>query len=207
MALRVVGAGLGRTGTNSLKLALEQLLGAPCYHMIEVFGRPDDIGVWHRAAEGDMPDWRGFPPGYRATVDWPAASFWPELADANPDAIVLLSTREPDDWWRSAHATIFEVMRRPVPPDPVASAQLAMIDAVLRTRFTADWDGEHAAKRAYVAHNERVREEVPRDRLVEWRPGDGWKPICDALGVAVPDDPFPHVNTTEDFRAMLGLEA
>lgn len=207
MALRVVGAGLGRTGTNSLKLALEQLLGAPCYHMIEVFGRPDDIGVWHRAAEGDMPDWRVFPSGYRAAVDWPAASFWSELADANADAIVLLSTRDPDDWWRSAHATIFEVMRRPVPPDPVASAQLAMIDAVLRTRFTADWDDEHAAKRAYVAHNERVREEVPRDRLVEWRPGDGWKPICDALGVAVPDDPFPHVNTTEDFRAMLGLEA
>jgi hypothetical protein len=207
VALRVVGAGLGRTGTNSLKLALEQLLGAPCYHMIEVFGRPDDIPVWHRAAEGDMPDWRAFPSGYSATVDWPAASFWSELAAANPDAIVLLSIRDADEWWRSAHATIFEVMRRPIPPDPVASAQLAMIDAVLRTRFTAEWDDEEAAKRAYVAHNERVRDAVPRDRLVEWRPGDGWKPICDALDVAVPDDPFPHVNTTADFRAMLGIES
>jgi len=207
VALRVVGAGLGRTGTNSLKFALERLLGEPCYHMIEVFGRPEDIEVWHGAADGVPPDWDAFPSGYGATVDWPAASFWSELATANPDAIVLLSTRDADGWWRSADNTIFEVMRRPVPPDPVAAAQLAMIDAVFRARFTPEWDDEDAAKRAYTAHNERVREAVPPDRLMEWQPGDGWEPICDALHVPVPDEPFPHVNTTEDFRTMLGLGA
>ena len=79
MTLRVVGAGLGRTGTHSLKLALEQLLGGPCYHMVEVLGRPDQAAVWSRAARGEEPDWTTFLAGYEATVDWPAASFWREL--------------------------------------------------------------------------------------------------------------------------------
>jgi len=93
MTLRVVGAGLGRTGTHSLKLALEQLLGGPCYHMSETFGRPDDIPVWHAAANGQMPDWRTFLVDYTAAVDWPACAFWRPLAEEFPDAIVLLSTR------------------------------------------------------------------------------------------------------------------
>ena len=93
MTFRVVGAGLGRTGTHSLKLALEQLLGGPCYHMSETFGRPADIPVWHAAANGQMPDWPTFLADYTATVDWPACAFWRPLADEYPDAIVLLSTR------------------------------------------------------------------------------------------------------------------
>ena len=76
MTLRVVGAGLGRTGTHSLKLALEQLLGGPCYHMTETFGRPDDIPVWHAAVNGELPDWPTFLADYAATVDWPACAFW-----------------------------------------------------------------------------------------------------------------------------------
>src|SRR5215813_1479392 len=94
MTLKVVGAGLGRTGTHSLKLALEQLLGGPCYHMIEVFGHPDDVDVWRRAAEGETIDWSKFPDGYIASVDWPGGSFWREMAGANPDSVILLSTRE-----------------------------------------------------------------------------------------------------------------
>jgi len=90
MGLEVVGAGLGRTGTHSLKIALEQLLGGPCYHMMETFGRPDDIPVWHRAVDGDMPDWNDFLSEYRAAVDWPAGAFWREIWAANPDAVVLL---------------------------------------------------------------------------------------------------------------------
>src|SRR5512139_2619631 len=106
MGLRIVGAGLGRTGTLSLKLALEKLLGAPCYHMLEVFAHPEHIAVWHTAAQGRPTDWPALFRGYAATVDWPGASFYRELMDAYPDAIVLLSTRDPDSWWRSASATI-----------------------------------------------------------------------------------------------------
>ena len=107
MSLRVVGAGIGRTGTLSLKLALERLLEGRCYHMMETFGRPQDVGVWQHAANGDFPDWAEFLADYRAAVDWPASAFWPELAEAFPDALILLSTRPAEAWYKSAHDTIF----------------------------------------------------------------------------------------------------
>jgi hypothetical protein len=209
VTLRVVGAGVGRTGTASLQIALQQLLGGRCYHMGETFGRPADVPVWHAAAEGRMPDWHEFLAEYVATVDWPACAFWRQLADAFPDAIVLLSTRaSADAWWKSAHDTIFQVHKREIPPEQadVMVPQLEMAEAVFTRTFAPDWEDEVAAKRAYEAHNAAVRAEVPSDRLVEWQPGDGWAPLCDALGVPVPDDPFPHVNTTADFRAMIGLD-
>lgn len=205
MPLRVVGAGLGRTGTLSLKQALERLLGGPCYHMIEVFGKPDVIATWHGAMNGDLPDWDAFLAGYVATVDWPAASFWPELADANPDAVVLLSTRDVDGWWRSASDTIFATRPTPPPGSDIA-AQHDMAMDMFRHRFTPEWREEHAAKAAYVAHNERVRATIPPSRLVEWHPGDGWGPLCAALKVPEPDEEYPHVNSTEEFRLMTGLD-
>jgi hypothetical protein len=208
MALRVVGAGLGRTGTHSLKLALEQLLGEPCYHMSETFGRPADIPVWHAAANGDMPDWPAFLADYAATVDWPACAFWRPLADEFPDAVVLLSTRSSTDaWWNSANDTIFQVSKREIPPEHAAvmGSQLSMMDDLFATTFTDDLS-EAPAKLAYEEHNAAVRAAVDPARLVDWRAGDGWEPICRALSLPVPSEPFPHVNTTADFRAMIGFD-
>jgi hypothetical protein len=206
MGLQVVGAGLGRTGTLSLKQALEQLLGGPCYHMMEVFGKRDAINTWHRAANGDHPDWDEFLAGYVATVDWPAAAFWEELADANPDAIVLLSTRDVDGWWKSASNTIFAVRWDDAPPGSDMEAHSAMATSLFQNTFTPHWQEEGPAKAAYLAHNERVRATVPADRLVEYHPGDGWGPLCDALGVPEPSEPYPHANTTAEFRMMTGLD-
>jgi hypothetical protein len=207
MSIKVVGAGLGRTGTHSLQLALQQLLGGRCYHMIEVFGRPDDIPVWRAAIDGQMPDWNAFLSDFTATVDWPASAFWRELGEANPDAVVLLSTRDADSWWKSADNTIFNVARREVPTDdPVLSAHMAMIDAMLAQTFTKNWTDETEAKRAYEAHNAAVRAAIPADRLIDYTTGDGWQPICDKLGLPVPAEPFPHVNTTDEFRAMTGMD-
>jgi hypothetical protein len=206
--LRIVGAGLGRTGTHSLKVAFENLLGGPCYHMLEVLGRPDQAAAWDGAARGEEPDWAEFLAGYVATVDWPAAAFWPELTAAAPEAIVVLSVRDDAGaWWKSASETIFAVLARGAPPDdPGAVAELAMITEVIDRRFTPGWRDRETAIAAYEAHNAEVRASVPPGRLVEWRPGDGWEPLCGALGVTVPSDPFPHVNTTAEFRAMTGLD-
>jgi Sulfotransferase domain len=206
MTIQVVGAGLGRTGTHSLKHALELLLGAPCYHMMEVFGRPDDIPVWHAAVDGEMPDWNDFLSGFHASVDWPASAFWREILAANPDAIVLLSSRDTAGWWKSANNTIFQIAARPAPPDPVAQAQMAMAKDMFAKRFTPNWLDETEAKRAFEQHNADVRASVPKDRLVDWHPGDGWEPICSALDVPVPSEPFPHSNTTDEFRAMAGMD-
>ena len=206
MTLEVVGAGLGRTGTHSLKIALEQLLGGPCYHMIETFPRPDHVEAWQRAIDGDPPDWDSLLAEFRATVDWPACAFWREISAANPDAVVLLSSRDTDDWYRSMRNTILEVLTRELPPDAISAAQLTMASDVVRKRFTPDWNDEAAIKRAYEAHNADVRASVPADRLIDYRPGDGWEPICDKLGLPVPAEAFPHVNTTDEFRAMVGME-
>jgi len=197
--LRVVGAGLGRTGTLSLKLALERLLGGPCYHMAELFAHPEHVPLWHGAVRGRMPDWRELFRGYRAAVDWPVASFWPELTHAFPDALVLLSVRDPESWWRSASETIFPATR-----GQEGSPWRALVDDLFATRFTPDIRDRDASVAAFERHNARVRREVPRERLLEWRAREGWGPLAAALGLPAPDEPFPRVNTREQFRALHG---
>jgi Sulfotransferase domain len=201
--LRIVGAGLGRTGTNSLKLALEQLLHGRCYHMAEVIERPDDVPVWHAAIRGDQPDWSAFLAGYEAAVDWPACAFWRELAEANPAAAVLLSMRESAEvWWRSFAATIVAALAKPLPADrPDWAVRREMTVDMLDLTFTPGWRQREPAIAAYAAHNAAVRAAVPSGRLVEWLPSDGWGPLCAALGVPIPADPFPRSNSTAEFRA------
>jgi hypothetical protein len=201
VSVRVIGAGVGRTGTLSLKAALETLLGGPCYHMVEVFAHPEHVPAWHAAARGDPPDWHALLAGYRAAVDWPASAFWPELMRVFPDAKVLLSTRDRRAWWESADATIFPHVRTP-PPLPAAMAGWpAMVRDLMAARFTLELDDPEAAMAAFDRHNEAVRAGVPAERRIEWRPGDGWEPLCHALGVPVPDAPFPRTNTREDWRS------
>jgi Sulfotransferase domain len=198
MAIRVVGAGVGRTGTLSLKTALEQLLGQPCYHMLEVFGHPEHVSFWHEAAEGGKVDWAGTLSGYGATSDFPACLFWQEILDANPDAVVVLSTRKDSrSWWASASQTIFAISGSHLPPE--MADWFEMWKAVTTSRFTPDWTDETAARAAYDRHNAEVRASVPADKLVDWQPGDGWQPLCEPLGVPLPDEPFPHLNTREEF--------
>jgi hypothetical protein len=194
MSLRVVGAGLGRTGTLSLKVALEKLLGGKCYHMAEVIEHPDHAPVWRRAALGEMPDWDGLFRGYAAAVDWPAAAFWQPISEAFPDAVILLSVRSADSWWESASTTIFPKSRQ------AEGEWREMLDAMF-AKFSPDLGDRDACIAAFERHNEHVRRTADPKRLLEWTPKDGWEPICRALGVAVPDEPFPRVNTKEEFAA------
>jgi hypothetical protein len=198
VTLRLVGAGLPRTGTKSLQIALERLLGGRCYHMHEVFGRLDHVPVWRLALRGELPDWNGFLRGYVATVDWPAAAFWAELVASSPHAVVLLSTRDDaETWWHSADETILQVARRTEMPE--YGDWLPLFHELLRERFTERWDDPAAAMAAYERHNAAVRSAVPPDRLVDWRPGDGWGPVCQAFDLPVPEEPFPHANTREEW--------
>ncbi len=205
MGLKIIGAGLGRTGTNSLKLALEELLGGPCYHVWEVRKRPADPDIWGDAYEGSKPDWEAFFDGYQAAVDWPCAPFWRELSEVFPDAPILLSVRDPDEWWTSASNTIFIAAATYFAPDAPDDGWTRMGRGMC-TSFSPAWQDEWAAKAAYQAYNDNVRTTAPRDRLVEWNPSDGWDPICSALGLSVPDHPFPHVNSTAETRVELGLD-
>jgi uncharacterized protein YndB with AHSA1/START domain len=202
MALQVVGAGVGRTGTNSLKLALEQLLGGPTHHMYEIFADPSQIPKWTAAIEGEDVDWSELTAGYVAQVDWPGASFWTELAATNPDALVILSVRDPEDWYTSASNTIFQVFDN-APPE--MSSWIATVQQMLAERFCAQTDDKDAMIDAFVRHNDEVREGVAPERLLEWTPTDGWDPICERLELEVPAEAFPRTNDTNQWRANLGM--
>jgi len=200
MTLHVIGAGLGRTGTMSLKHGLERLLGGRCYHMIELIQRPDDVPVWHAAVRCEPVGWGVLFAEYRACVDWPGASLFPELHRAFPEALVVLSLRDPESWWRSAHETIFPRILE-LPPDAPARYRdwHRMVADLLATRFGGDLRDAASSIAAFEAHNERVRREIPGERLLEWRASDGWGPLCAALHLPVPDEPFPRVNTRDEF--------
>ncbi len=194
MSLRVVGAGFGRTGTHSLKIALEQLLGAPCYHMVEVFQHPEHVADWHSAATGIMPNWDKLFNGYAAAVDWPASAFWPELSEYYPDALVLLSLRDAEAWWRSTQNTIFKDGG-----DHGNPAWRAMLEALFEARFTSNLHDHDECVAAFNNNNNRAKKAISPDRLLVWQASDGWEPICQALGVPVPSTPFPLTNTSEDW--------
>lgn len=202
MPLKVVGAGVGRTGTASLKLALEQLLGGRCHHMLEIINDPAQVPGWTDAIDGRDVDWQELLSGYVAQVDWPGASFWREISAANPDALVLLSTRDPDAWYRSASNTIFLGFHN---PPPGLEQWFAKVHEMFGERFSADLENPIAMMDAFEHHNAQVRAGVPADRLLEWTPSDGWEPICERLGVAVPNQPFPATNSTNETRAILGM--
>jgi hypothetical protein len=196
--LRVVGAGLPRTATKSLKEALELLLGGRCYHMAEVFQHLEDVPAWRAAIRGEEIDWRSFPPDSVAAVDWPASAFWRDLADANPDAVIVLSTRESAaQWWESADATIFPVLRKDSYPEH--EDWWAMAKELMAREIGEQWDDRAVAEAYYERHNAEVRRHAPADRLLEWRATDGWGPLCAALGAPVPDAPFPHTNTRAEW--------
>lgn len=203
MALQIVGAGVGRTGTHSLKIALEQLLGGTCHHMMEIFGRPDQAAGFTAAIDGEPVDWSALLSDFTAMVDFPGSLFWREIAAANPDAPILLSTRDAKGWYKSASNTIFLAFDH-MPPE--LAPWMAAVRRGLHDRFSDEFDNEDAMIAAYERHNAEVRAEVPADRLIDWTPSDGWGPICAGLNLPVPDEPFPVTNTTKEFREMIGIE-
>jgi hypothetical protein len=170
--------------------------------MVEILGDPGQAPAWIDAIDGKGADWPAMLARYRAIVDWPGGSFWPELSAAFPDALVLLSVRDPEVWYRSASNTIFLSFDR-VPPE--LEPWMTAVKRLFRDRFSDDFGNPTAMMDAFVRHNDAVRAAVPAGRLLEWAPEDGWDPICERLGLAVPTEPFPVTNSTADFRDMLGL--
>ncbi|MFC6886173.1 MULTISPECIES: sulfotransferase family protein [Actinomadura] len=193
--MEIIGAGMGRTGTLSLKHALERLGFGPCYHMVEIQREPERGWAWLDAARGEPVDWDEIFRGYRATVDFPGRSFWRELTAHYPQAKVLLSVRDPRRWYESAMATIYNPRNEPEP---------GPIDRAWRLRFRHDFGCEpRDAERViagFRAHTEAVQRAVPADRLLTYEVGQGWEPLCAFLGVEVPDEPFPRLNERTTYR-------
>jgi hypothetical protein len=206
MKLDIIGAGFGRTGTQSLKHALDQIGFGPCYHMTEVFGNQDHIPHWAAAARGEKADWDTVFANYRSTVDWPGTGFWRELAALNPEAKILLSYRDSDAWYESFHNTIYQTMTKAdFGPAWIGELFEFVREIVLEQALGGRPDDRAHAIRCFEAHNEAVRAEVSPDRLIEYEVGAGWQPLCDALGVPIPDTPYPNTNSTQEFRDRMAL--
>lgn len=201
MTLQLIGAGLPRTGTASLGVALNHLLGGKVHHMSVIPGHPFDLGEgWNQALCGETPDWKALFAGYVAAVDWPASHFWHELSTLYPDALILLSVRDSaQTWWESAEATFLPFARMGLAPDWELGHGLQTLLA--RFAGTEDWNDPATLMAAYERHNEAVRENAPANRLLEWQAGEGWEPVCRALGVAVPERPFPWVNRRSEWNS------
>jgi hypothetical protein len=202
MTLALIGAGFGRTGTASLKIALEKLGLAPCYHMLEVFSNPAHAARWHAAASDPRIAWEGPLAGYAATVDWPGCYFWRELADQHPDARVLLSVRDPESWHRSVMNTIYQPLVDPPPMAPPGWSAMAR-DLILERTFGGRLDDRDHAIAVYRRHNEAVERAIDPGRLLVYEASQGWEPLCRFLGKPVPVEPFPRVNTTDEWRARM----
>jgi hypothetical protein len=198
MALKIVGSGLGRTGTKSMQTALNMLGFGPCHHMVEVFAHPESVPWWIEAGAG-RPDWDKIFAGYTSMVDYPGAHYWRELAAHYPGAKVLHTERDPDKWFDSTQATIF------------APGSLATMPEGPMAQFFASFMNDiraHLQDRAYMTahfrrHNEEVKRTIPPERLLIYEAGQGWAPLCKFLNVPVPEAPYPSENSSADFIARV----
>lgn len=213
MALKVIGTGLGRTGTHSLKIALEQLGFGKCYHMVELLNNPAGLKHFEEAERGENTDWDSLFQGYLSAVDYPVARYYKPLLTKYPDAKVVHTTRDPEAWYESCKNTIFwaskpsagrilsMMVRMPFSPAirkrlPVLKYNGSLIDL----EFGKDLNDKAKVVDYFKKRDEEILKTVPKDRLIVFNVKEGWEPLCRFLNVPVPSTPFPVSNTTEEFR-------
>lgn len=208
--MKVIGAGFGRTGTNSLQIALIELGFGPCYHMNELFKRPEHADLWLEAMNTGRMDWERILSEYGSGVDFPVEHFYRELMAQYPHAKVVLTVREPEKWYRSAKETIYAISH--VIPMRWIGQYMPKVGKIFRlTRIVwdRDFDGRFLDQAHAIAvferHNEEVKANVPPERLLVFDVREGWEPLCRFLEVPVPTKPFPHVNDTAEFRQRVNM--
>ena len=200
MSLSIIGAGFGRTGTVSLRMALVQLGYGPVYHMYEVFEHPEHGAMWMSALEDSRILDEILGP-YQSAIDWPTCHFWQPLLAASPEAKVILTVRDSESWYKSIHSTLYQMLVHA--PGTLPDQQINMGRKII-------WDETFAGKlgdkdyaiSVYEKHNEKVKASVPAEQLLVYQVSEGWQPLCDFLGCDVPGDAFPRSNSTEEFLAQ-----
>lgn len=212
MSLKVIGSGLGRTGTHSLKLALEQLGFGKCYHMAELFEHPEGLVHFKKAERDEDPDWDTLFQDYQSAVDYPVARYYKRLMQKYPDAKIIHTIREPESWYQSASQTIIWASKPSLgrilklmiklPFSPMLRKQMPILKfngKLIDLEFGKDYKNKEEVIRRYNLHNENVLRTVPKEKLLVFNAKEGWEPLCDFLGVPVPDVPFPESNKRDEF--------
>jgi hypothetical protein len=216
MALEVIGTGMGRTGTMSLKMALEQLGFGKCYHMFELFQHPEGIVYFQKAARGEPVDWDKLFEGYRSAVDMPVNIYHKQLMALYPDAKVIHTMRDAEGWYASAIETIFWatkpslsrmlnlMVRMPFSPVLRKRLKVMMYDGkMMDNEFGKNLHDKKEVIRRYNAYNDAVLKSIPKERLLLYDVKSGWEPLCAFLNVPVPSVPFPKSNSREEFMKQV----
>ena len=201
--MQVFGAGFGRTGTMSLKIALEKLGMGPCYHMREVVSRPSHIKLWYDISRGEHPNWNRLFSGFNSAVDFPVSLFYKQLINQFPDAKFILTLREFDKWYISTVNTIYKVPN--ILPDwfkmvvyPIRMFIAMQVNLIWVGLFKNKFSDRESAKLVYYEHIRSVKKTIPADKLLIYHVNEGWRPLCEFLNVDVPEIPFPKVNDTAE---------
>lgn len=199
MSIKVIGTGVGRTGTYSLKLALNELGLGPCYHMEEVLlNMNHHLPLWQEAVENE-PNWNAIFEGYESAVDWPIATYYSELHETFPDAKFVLTVRSPESWAASFGETINALLKNKADAPKPMQDWLEMSEAVIeKAGFPTDHSNDQRAQ-AFIAHIEAVKETIPAEKLLVFEVKEGWEPLCNFLEVDIPNIPFPRSNGREEF--------
>ena len=208
MALRIIGAGFGRTGTHSLKIALQRLGFSKCHHMKEVAASRHQVEAWHALSRGGQTDWDRLFEGFEASCDWPSSAYWEQLYHHFPDSVVILTARDDERWYESVSETIYAVSRGIPNWLTWMSPRIRMLKEMIRDTV---WDGVFGGRfedkvtaiGIYRENSERVRRVVAPDRLLVFEAKEGWEPLCRFLNVPVPASPYPHVNDAASVKRIL----
>ena len=208
--MKVLGAGFGRTGTMSLKIALEKLGIGPCYHMREVVSHPSHIKIWYDISRGEHPNWDRLFSGFNSAVDFPVSLFYEELINKFPDAKFILTLRDFDTWYKSTANTIYKVPT--MLPDwfkrvvyPIRMFIELQVNLIWLGLFKNNFSDRESTKLIYYEHIESVKKIIPTDKLLIYNVKEGWGPLCEFLDVEVPGIPFPRVNDTAEMLRKFAI--
>lgn len=212
MPLKIIGTGLGRTGTYSLKLALEHLGFGKCYHMTELFQKPEGVKYFRQAEKGVSVEWNELFRNYDSAVDYPVARYFRQITDYYKDAKVIHTYRKPSEWFESASRTIFMAnklplkrlfkfaMLYPVKKEVRKRYPVFMYNrSLMKLEFGTDLTDKKFILKKFDQHTENVIKHLSSDRLLIFNPAEGWEPLCRFLGVNIPSENFPYSNTYKEF--------
>ncbi|MDJ0593663.1 MAG: sulfotransferase [Pleurocapsa sp. MO_226.B13] len=201
---RVLVVGMSRTGTDSMKRAMEILYGEPAYHMSVVLNKPQHLQFWSNLAFGlvrpEEADWQQVFQGFVATTDMPSAYYFEHIAKTFPEAKVILTLRDEQEWIESHCRLVQATLRfrfiRFLPPLNRFWPFAEQLNRLIFGEESIDNNviNQRVVLTAYRNHNERVRQIIPAERLLEFNVQKGWSPLCEFLGVQTPSTPFPHRN-------------
>lgn len=217
MSIEIIGAGFPRTGTTTLKKALEILGYDKTYHFKDLVANPDDLKYWKELEETGSTDFENLFKGYRATSDFPAYPYYKILLKKYPDAKIILTKRDPDAWYKSTYDTIWQAGPQNLPAKLVLSGKMLlnshlrkkmncikfMRKIYLSNQFGGEFGSEQSAKSTFINHIKEVSENVPKEKLLIYEVADGWEPLCKFLRIDIPQVPFPHLNKNQDFHKMV----